>query len=116
MSRGTKSIDGAPRRQGDLLGKIFRRIMQVRRRAAVIEGKDPGAEGVITRATIDGFRDFVDDTNPRADHLREQFWGDLERHIDRLSLRVDRTLKITPAERRQRLRSRFRRIDGGRRG
>ena len=116
MNRGNQGKCSGTTSQGDLLAAIFARMMQARRRAAALEGKDPDAEAEILPETIAGLQAFVDDTNPRAAHLRFEFWGRLDRHVDDLSLRVDRSLKISTDARRQALRSKFKLIEGGRRG
>ena len=92
--------------EGQKLERIFVRIMEVRRWVATLEGKAPDAEGIIEPRTIAGLAAVVDDTNPRAAHLRDQFWNQLEGHVDALRFRVCRAQKLAAIALRKALRSR----------
>ena len=90
------------------VSEILSRIVQARRRMAVLEGNDP-IEGELRPETIAGLQRFVDDDHPGAAHLRENFWAGLEGDVDALLLRLDHFEKINAAVRRQA----FTVIDGG---
>lgn len=89
--------------QGARDPEIISRIVQARRRMAVIEGDDPD-QGEPLPETIAGLQRFVDDDHPSAAHLRLQFWAEIEGHVDALTLRLDCFCKINSAVRRQALR------------
>lgn len=98
------------RKQETRLAVVMERIVALRRRIAKFAGDDPDAEVATLPRNIAALQEFLDDDHPACAHLREQFWSEIDGHVDTLDRRLNRALKISAAVRRQG----FRLIDGNR--